>query len=95
MGPRRMFEPGTSVSVKKLQPPGHVRTPTYLRGKTGIIERAIRPFKNPEQLAYGLPAGEKYLYRVRFDMAEIWGSAEVPGDTVDAEIYEHWLEEMS
>lgn len=90
-----MFEPGARVRVKTLHPPGHIRTPTYLRGKTGIIERKIRPFKNPEQLAYGLPAPEKMLYRVRFDMAQVWGASEAKGDTVDAEIYEHWLEEAS
>ena len=33
--------------------------------------------------------------RVRFTMAEIWGAdAEVPDDTLDAEIYAHWLEEV-
>lgn len=88
-----MLEPGTLVKVKCLMPPCHVRTPFYLRGKTGVIERAIRAFKNPEQLAYGVSAEEKLLYRVRFEMGEVWPDAERPDDTVDAEIYEHWLEE--
>ncbi|MCY4179367.1 MAG: nitrile hydratase subunit beta, partial [Litoreibacter sp.] len=36
---------------------------------------------------------KKPLYRVRFSMAEIWGDgAEHPEDTLDAEIYEHWIE---
>ena len=83
------------VRVKSMMPPGHVRTPTYLRGKRGVIERALGPFKNPEQLAYGLPAEDQTLYRVRFTMAEVWGdSAECPTDTVDAEIYDHWLERV-
>ena len=82
------------VRVKTMFPPGHVRAPYYLRGKTGEIERELGPFKNPEQLAYGLPALEKTLYRVRFTMAEVWGeTAENPADTIDAEIYDHWLEE--
>ena len=52
-------------------------------------------FGNPEQLAYGLPAERKPLYRVRFTMAELWGDrAERPEDTLDAEIYAHWLEEV-
>jgi nitrile hydratase len=77
-----------------MYPPGHVRAPFYLRGKTGEVERTLGRFKNPEQLAYGLPAGEKTLYRVRFTMAELWGdAAENPADTLDAEIYDHWLEE--
>lgn len=83
------------VRVKSIYPPGHVRAPCYLRGKTGEIEREIGPFGNPEQLAYGLKAEKKTLYRVRFTMAELWGgAAEAPTDTVDAEIYAHWLEEV-
>ena len=76
-------------------PPGHVRTPFYLRGKTGEIERELGYFKNPEELAYGLNANKQKLYRVRFSMSEIWGEAsEASNDTVDAEIYEHWLEKV-
>ena len=83
------------VRVKPMMPPGHVRTPAYLRGKTGTIERALGAFPNPEDLAYGQPAQAKPLLRVRFSMAEIWGAdAENPNDTLDAEIYEHWLESL-
>lgn len=75
-----------------MMPPGHVRTPAYLRGKRGQIERRLGPFKNPEELAYGLKAEVQTLYRVRFTMAEIWGhDAENPKDTLDAEIFAHWL----
>lgn len=81
------------VRVKDWTPPGHVRAPRYLRGKCGIVERELGAFSNPEQLAYGLPAEKKRLLRVRFDMHELWGDeAETPTDTLDAEIYEHWLE---
>ena len=82
------------VRVRNMMPPGHVRAPAYLRGKTGEIERRLGAFGNPEQLAYGHGGDKKQLLRVRFTMAELWGdAAESPGDTVDAEIYEHWLEE--
>jgi len=84
------------VCVKSLVPPGHVRTPTYLRGKVGTIERALGAFPNPEDLAYGQPASAKHLLRVRFRMVDIWGAAaENPDDTLDAEIYEHWLEPIT
>lgn len=83
------------VRVKFMMPPGHVRAPAYLRGKTGEIERELGAFANPEQLAYGLDAEKQPLYRVRFTMAEIWGDrAEHPADTIDAEIYGHWLERL-
>lgn len=83
------------VRVRAMMPPGHVRAPAYLRGKEGVIERPLGAFHNPEQLAYGLSADKKPLYRVRFRMAELWGdAAENPNDTLDAEIYDHWLERL-
>jgi len=87
------FAPGTSVRVRRMMPPGHVRTPAYLRGKHGVIERRLGLFDNPEDLAYGHRGNARPLYRVRFTMAEVWGQdAETPGDCLDAEIYDHWLE---
>jgi len=83
------------VRVRAYAPPGHVRAPSYLRGKSGVIERPLGAFANPEQLAYALPAPKKALYRVRFTMQELWGDqAENPADTLDAEVYDHWLERL-
>ncbi|SEQ65373.1 SH3-like domain-containing protein [Thalassovita taeanensis] len=91
-----MHQVHNRVRVRAIMPPGHVRVPAYLRGKTGVIERALGAFSNPEQLAYGLPADKTPLYRVRFTMQDIWGEqAESPIDTIDAEIFAHWLEELS
>ena len=88
--------PGTSVRVRAMMPPGHIRTPAYLRGRTGVIERVLGDFANPEARAYRHDAPPRRLYRVRFTMGELWGAAaERPGDTLDAEIYDHWLEEAS
>ena len=84
---------GQKMRVKTLMPPGHVRTPAYLRGKAGVVERVLGPFPNPEALAYKQPSDPLPLYRVRFTMAEVWGEAsDTPEDTIDAEIYAHWLE---
>ena len=81
------------MRVRADMPPGHVRTPAYLRGCCGHVERVLGPFANPEQLAYRQPAERLPLYRVRFTMAEIWGArAEAPDDTLEAEIYAHWLD---
>jgi hypothetical protein len=88
------FERGDRVAVRAAYPLGHVRTPFYVRGKSGVIERLCGAFGNPEELAYarsGLPL--QPLYRVRFRQSDVWpdygGQA---ADTVDIEIYEHWLE---
>lgn len=89
-----MAEP-MRVRVRAMMPPGHVRTPAYLRGKIGEIERPLGRFGNPELLAYRHESPPVPLYRVRFTMGEIWGEkAENPADTLDAEIFAHWLEEV-
>lgn len=83
--------------VRKAYPPGHIRTPWYIRGKSGVIERVCGEFGNPEELAYGRDGTSKQtLYRVRFVQNEVWdGYAENPKDTVDIEIYDHWLEPVA
>lgn len=85
---------GDKVRLAVMNPPGHIRTPWYLRGKTGVIERDLGLTGDPEALAYGETGGKRIrLYRVRFDMAEVWGEgAERSGDTLDAEVFESWLE---
>ena len=89
------FQIGDEVRVKALYPPrGHIRTPFYIRGQVGVIERYCGAYPNPEELAQmrdGLPA--QPLYRVRFLQSKVWPDyAGRPDDTIDIEIYEHWLE---
>jgi len=89
-----LFQRGDRVTVRSAHPPGHVRTPTYVRGQSGVIERLCGAYPNPEELAYarsGLPA--QPLYRVRFRQTDLWADyAGVASDTVDVEIFQHWLQ---
>jgi nitrile hydratase subunit beta len=91
------FAPGARVRVRHADPPGHLRTPWYVRGRTGEIERVCGAFANPEELAYnraGLP--RQPLYRVRFRLSELWPDYEGQAqDTLEVEIYQHWLESAS
>ncbi len=88
------FGPTDRVQVRWANPPGHIRTPYYVRGKTGVVERICGSFPNPEELAYGrdgVPA--RPLYRVRFSQRSLWPDyAGAANDCVEVEIYEHWLE---
>ena len=88
------FRPGDRVKVRCADAPGHVRTPWYTRGHVGIIERLCGAYANPEELAYNRPGLPKQpLYRVRFRQADVWPDyAGAAADTVDIEIYQHWLE---
>jgi nitrile hydratase len=88
------FAAGQRVRVRRADVPGHLRTPWFIRGAAGTVERYCGSFPNPEELAYnrlGLPA--QPLYRVRFVQRELWPDYRGPaGDTLDVEIYQHWLE---
>lgn len=88
------FEVGARVRIAARPAVGHCRTPWYLRGRTGVVCEIQGAFRDPEKLAYhlpGLPA--RPLYKVRFRQAELWpGYAGPPGDELEADIYEHWLE---
>ena len=88
------FKPGDRVRVRAEDRPGHIRTPFYVRGKSGWVERVYGEFPNPELLAYGkdgLP--KRTLYLVAFDQSEVWDRYQSsPRDKLYVDIYEHWLE---
>lgn len=89
------FAPGTRVRVRNDWPetrgPVHIRTPHYLRGRLGTIERGLGTFPNPEDLAFARPAPPRNLYHVRFDPHQVWPDGRAT-DALLVEIFEHWLE---
>lgn len=88
------FAVGDGIVVRDAWQPGHLRTPTYIKGRAGTIAQVLGAYPNPEELAYrrsGLPAPT--LYRVRFRQLDIWPDyAGASGDTLEIELYHHWLE---
>jgi nitrile hydratase len=90
-----MLAPGTRVRVRLDWPEArgrcHIRTPWYLRGEQGVVERHLGDFPNPEDLAFARPASVRALYHVRFDQPGLWHEGRA-GDAVVVELYEHWLE---
>ncbi|MEO1468781.1 MAG: SH3-like domain-containing protein [Pseudomonadota bacterium] len=88
------FAVGERVRVRDRPVATHYRTPRYIRGRTGVIERYCGAHQDPERLAYGDRAAPRVpLYRVRFRQAEIWAAYAGPvTDSLDIELYEPWLE---
>jgi len=79
------FRVGDRVRVADRVHEGHHRTPGYVKGRSGRIERVQGSFCNPETRAYGsdgLP--ELVLYQVAFELE--------PARTY-VDVFEHWLEE--
>jgi hypothetical protein len=89
------FTAGTRVRVAARAHEGHHRTPSYLKGKHGRVERVHAPVTNPETRAYGsdgLP--RQPLYLVGFAQSDVWPEYHGgPGDRIFVDVYEHWLEE--
>ena len=94
--PPRRFAPGDAVRVAVRPVLGHCRTPWYVRGKAGVVTSVHGAFRNPELLAYhkpGLPA--QVLYKVRFAQGALWERYRgPPGDELEVDIFEHWLEPL-
>jgi nitrile hydratase len=88
------FVVGERVRIAARYAPAHVRTPVYVRGRSGRIERVLARFVNPEREAYGQnTGGEVRLYRVRIPQASLWPDyAGAPDDVLEIEVFEHWLE---
>jgi nitrile hydratase len=104
------FAPGDAVVVRQEDPSRsawrapHLRTPGYIFGITGTVERYCGAFGDPSLLAYGIGHGPKdHLYRVRFRQSDVWPEAtapighaihhtsdlNLPADSVDVEV--RWL----
>ena len=86
------FKAGERMVVRVVQPPGHIRTPFYMRGKHGVIERLCSTYLSSEELACGRDdVPRQPRYRVRFCQGEVWpkyrGGAQ---DRINVEIYQHW-----
>ena len=89
----RPYLVGDAVDVRIAYPPGHIRAPFFIRGKSGTIEQVVGDYHNPEELAYGRKGAEKLmLYRVRFNQKNIWNNYKGPTkDSLIVDIYANWL----
>jgi hypothetical protein len=88
------FAPGDTVKVANREHAGHHRTPSYIKGRIGRIERAHNRFLDPETRAYG-GDGEptRQLYLVGFELLELWPEySGAEADRLLVDVFEHWLE---
>lgn len=97
-GEAPLFACGDRVRVMTRAPVGHYRVPTYLRGKSAVVESVIEPAAiDNEEEAYGRNAGSKrHYYRIIVPMTSLWpdytGSAR---DDLRIEVFETWLERIA
>ncbi|MFK7957926.1 MAG: SH3-like domain-containing protein [Lysobacterales bacterium] len=90
------FAPGQTVQISDRQPGVHHRVPAYAKGQRGIVERVCGRHGQPEKFIRGDGGEPRTLYRVTLNQSELWHDYAGPAhDTLDIEIFEHWLEDAS
>jgi nitrile hydratase subunit beta len=91
------YSMGETVRVAHRDDERHHRVPAYVKGHAGTIVRICEPQVQPEMSAYHEP-GEprRTVYRVSLDQTDLWPDYDGPeSDTVEIEIFEHWLEPVN
>jgi hypothetical protein len=87
-----MFAPGDRVRTRVMNPPGHTRLPSYLRGRPGRIERILGTLPFPDRRAAGERSATDVAYTVRFAAADIWGDDAEPNGMICADLFDAYLE---
>ena len=86
------FGVGQPVRTKKINPTGHTRLPRYARGRIGIVDRVHGAHVFPDTNARFEGEKPQFLYTVRFEARELWGSEANPADAVYVDLWEDYLE---
>jgi nitrile hydratase subunit beta len=89
-----MFEVGETVRMKNIHPPTHTRLPQYVRGHLGTIElnHGCHVFADLNSL--GVAENQQWLYTVRFDGPELWGTDTDPTLSISVDAWESYLERV-
>jgi nitrile hydratase len=86
------FRLGQSVVAHNRNPAGHTRLPRYVRGRRGCIVRVHPAFVYPDTHAHGLGENPQYVYCVRFEAVELWGTDAEARCTVHLDLFESYLD---
>jgi len=81
------FRVGDRVQVKQMSPAGNPRTPTYVKGKNGVVTALHGTTVNPLDHRGVYPP----LCSVLFSVRDVFGGAS--SDTLSVDLHEEWLEE--
>jgi nitrile hydratase beta subunit len=88
-----VFKAGDKVRAKNINPATHTRLPRYVRGHIGTVERVIGFHVFPDSNAAGVGENPQWLYTVRFDGPELWGTNGDSTVTVSVDAWEPYLEQ--
>jgi len=87
------FGVGRRVRVREWHPLGHTRAPRYVQGKRGVVTRLDGAFSLPDVEAHSESKRLEPTYSVRFTADELWGDGGSPGESVQVDLWESYLED--
>jgi nitrile hydratase len=82
---------GDTVRARNLHPLSHTRLPRYCRGKPGTVVALHGAHVFPDAHALGQGECPQWLYTVRFDARDLWGS-DTSATAVCVDCWEPYLE---
>jgi nitrile hydratase len=72
---RQQFKPGDRVRVRNEYFAGHIRLPSYIRGKQGVVVSETPAYPFPDAHAHGIAAENEPTYDVAFRTEDLWPEA--------------------
>ena len=91
--PEPRFGVGDLVTVRNIDPRGHVRAPRFCRGKAGRVLQIAPRFRFPDTSAHGGERRLEHTYHVEFAATELWGDEANPKDSVVVDLWDSYLED--
>lgn len=86
------FAVGDRVLARNSHPATHTRLPRYVRGHVGTVVTIHGCHVFPDVHAHGGGEDPQWLYTVRFDGRELWGTDADPTIAVSVDAFEPYLE---
>jgi nitrile hydratase subunit beta len=88
------FRVGQRVRARDINPMGHTRSPRYVRGRLGTVERmcGVEPLWDTDTDGRSVTAKPQPVYSVRFPARELWGEKSNQLDSIYVDMWEDYLE---
>ena len=91
---RESFKPGDKVRVVSDYFAGHIRMPSYIRGKTGVVVHVSPAYPFPDAHAHSVEAVDEPTYDVRFRTEDLWPNSS-DSAFVHVGVFESYLERVA
>jgi len=86
------FKTGDRIKVRNLNPRGHNRLPTYIKGKCGTVTVDHGVFVFPDTSAHRNGPKPQHVYTVVFTAEELWGPDGHPADRMYVDVWDDYMD---